>query len=320
MEDMKTFIQSLKSQGEQLLIRIPLKKDFKEQEMVIKKQYAHPIARGGKHLISAGLGEIASSVFGTGKGIAKKWASQSIKQAQENQISQEKQRLWGNYNRRVSESEAGYKAWFSSAEGAIKSINSTQCLKKLRATKQKTKLETKIKSAISALDFALDYLEEPEHIKKVALIKSGEPLKGRDMLREFLKGAKKYVKIQEPYPDTELLRLLEGISPSVKVQLLLGPLNKKEGTFKRELDLLRKTGMQIDVVSINSGPSSPFHDRFMIHETSAISIGTSIQGIGLRDSTINELTEWDEIEKRFDEYFDGNILKHRKNTCSSYKI
>ncbi|MBW2972772.1 hypothetical protein KY346_00085 [Candidatus Woesearchaeota archaeon] len=320
MRELKTFIQNLKNQGEQLINQIPLKKHFKEQEKLIKKQYQRPLASEGRRLISVGAGELATSIFGGGKGFVKKLALDSLKQEQDRQINQEVQRVWDTFNQKRRELEEGYKAWFSSAEEAIKSINSTRCFKKLRESKQKAKLETKIRSAISALDFALDFLDEPGHIKKVALIKAGEPLKGRDMIRGFLEGAKKYIKIQEPYPNVELLRLLDGLPSSVEVQLLLGPFGKNPTLFKRELELLRKSGMGIKVFSINARMSAPFHDRFMIHETGAISLGTSVQGIGLRDSAINELSEWKEIERRFDEYFNSSIISHRGSGCKKNRL
>ena len=142
------------------------------------------------------------------------------------------------------------------------------------------------------------------------------------MIKNFIKNAKKYVKIQDPYPSSELLEIIEATTPNVKNILLLGPFlnNKEKEIFEKNLKLLRKTGRNIEVLSIKYNKTAPFHDRFLISEKKGITTGTSLSGLGIRDSVITELNEWKDIEKRFDEYMSGPKTEHRGVDCSREKF
>ena len=237
------------------------------------------------------------------------------------QRDNEIRQLYQQFDIHYRESEQRYNNWSSEAVQAIKLSKCFYCLKKFTDSKQKVKLETRLRGGIVALNQALNYLEKSPQ-KETLLIKTGEPLKGRRVLKEFLGKAKAYVKIQEPYPTHEILETLEDATTNIKCQLLLGPFNNMEAKekFEKNLALLRKAGRNIEVVSIKCGKTAPFHDRFLISEKKGISTGTSLSGLGMRDSIITGLNEWKDIEKRFDGYMIGPKTQHRGKDCKRERL
>ena len=97
-------------------------------------------------------------------------------------------------------------------------------------------------------------------------------------------------------------------------------LQKIKGEFEKNLALLRKTGKNIDVLSIKIDLTTPFHDRFLITKKRAITTGTSISGLGMRDSVITGLKDWKDIEKRFDEYMISPKTIHRGKECKRERL
>ncbi len=318
MEEINKQIRQLTVQGESLLQNIPKKSDYKAREKHVKAKYRQnePADSIGRDIISRGAGEMVSSIFGTGKRIVRSATSKALRSQYLAQRDNEVMQIRQEYNFRSNEAEQRYRSWSSAAVQAIELTRCGPCLKKFNDSKQKVKLETRLRGGINALKQAVNYLEKTPK-KETLLVKAGEPLKGRRALKEFIGNAKEYIKIQEPYPTPEILETVEGTSASAKCMLLLGPFNNRaeKDKFEKSLALLRKAGRDIEVVSIKCKKSAPFHDRFLISEKRGIITGTSLSGLGLRDSVITELDNWGDIEKRFDGYMIGPKTKHRGKDC-----
>lgn len=323
MEEIKNKIQQLIVQGESQLQNIPKKSNYKASERNIREKYRQnePANSIGREIISLGAGELVSSLLGTGKGIGRSVASKSLRNQYRMQRDNEIRQLYQEYNIRHNETEQLYRSWSSDAIQVIGQTKCQSCEKKFNDSKEKVKLETRLRVGIAALNQTLNYLEKPLK-KETLLIKSGEPLKGRKALKDFMERVKGYAKIQEPYPTPEILETIEDASDGVKCVFLLGPFKnlKEKGKFEKNLALLRKAGREIDVVSIGCPKTAPFHDRFLISKKRGITTGTSLSGLGIRDSVITELNEWKDIEKRFDEYLIGPKTKHRGKECKRERL
>ena len=327
MDKLKEQINSLITQGERLKSRIlsSVWYNSRKSEIITKYRAQQPLNSVTSGLMSYGAGEIVSSLFGTKKRKAKAFTNKilknSIKQQQEKEINLLKNQF-ENHNRNL---ENQYISWFSEIK-RISSLQESETISnKILNSQYKFKLETRLNQGINGLKKLIDQIDKKEKKpqNKSLLIKSGEPLKGKDSLIDFLCQSKIYVKIQEPYPSKELLRLIEETDyyGNIKIQLLIGKFNKdQKDIFEQELSLLRKAGKTIEVVSIIGENSSPFHDRFFINEKLCISLGTSIGGLGLRDSTIHYLNEWSQIEERFDKYFYENKTIHKGKECKRERL
>lgn len=323
MEEIKNKIQQLVVQGESQLQNIPKKSNYKTSEKNIREKYRQnePADSIGREVISRGAGELVSSLFGTGKGIGRSVASKTLRNQYRMQRDNEIRQLYQEYTIRHNEAEQRYRSWSSDAIQAIVQTKCQSCKKKFKESKEKVKLETRLKWGINSLNQTLNYLEQPIK-KETLLIKSGEPLKGRKALKDFMEGVKGYVKIQEPYPTPEILETIEDALDGVKFIFLLGTFKnlKEKGKFEKNLALLRKVGKEIEVVSIGCPKTAPFHDRFLISKKRGITTGTSLSGLGIRDSVITGLNEWKDIEKRFDEYMIGPRTKHRRKECKRERL
>jgi len=311
-------IKKIIAEGENLLQIIPKKSDYKTKEKAIKDKYRsnEPLNAVGRELLSTGAGEIASQIFGTQKKTGKSLASKVLKNQNLIQQQNEINCLWQDYSIRFRDCDYNYNRWFSESVILIELTKSASCLNKFKDSKLKTRLETRLHCGLLVLNQTMHYLEKSIK-KETLLIKTGEPLKGRRILKNFIKEAKKYVKIQEPYPTPEILEIVEDISEDVKSTLLIGGFknDKDKEIFAKNLALLRKSGREIDVLSIRGLSTVPFHDRFLISEKKGIATGTSLSGLGMRDSIITELNQWADIEKRFDEYMIGPKTEHRGQEC-----
>jgi len=325
MEDIKSQINQLIEEAKSIAKHIPDKSAYKNTEMEIKGNYKQrkPLISASTGILGKELGREISSMLGGRNNIAKNFITQTLRNKQQDNINQEINNLWRQYAIKVEESKRVYENWYNRVLDTIKSTDLNHYITKLEASKQKLKLETKLRQGISTLRYMLNLLENPSKFKKTLLIKTGEPIKGRDEIIRFMQKSNSFIKIQDPFVKRELLRIIEEIPASIKVQILTGVIDQKD-KFKEELKLLRKSGRNVNVVSIlaemKDNKNAPFHDRFILTDNSAIKLGTSISGYGLRDSTITELNTWAEIEKRFDEYIEGKINNHRGFECKIERL
>lgn len=328
MDKIKEQIQVLITQGERLKPQILGNDWLKSQKLVILDKYksSNPGNNMTLDLMSGGIVGLASNLLGVRKKNAKSMTKNILKNNLQKQKQKEIDALKSQFDNHNHNIKFQYNSWFNE----IKRISSTKGFETINhqilESHHKVKLETKLIHGINGLKRMVDQIDKNQQISSNTplLIKYGEPLKGKDEILSFLNQSKIYLKIQEPYPSKELLRLIEEINQNygnLKIQLLIGKFGKNQKeVFKQELSILRKTGKNIEVVSVTGENSSPFHDRFIINEKSCISTGTSINGLGLRDSTIHYLDNWDSIEERFDEYFYKNEIILNGKKCKIERL
>lgn len=316
MEYIKQKLQQLINQGEGLITQIPKHEDYKSQERNTINRYRQEDIKNsfGREIISEGAGEFISSLLGTGKRSAKSITSNALRNQHIAQKNIEIRRLWDSYEFRAKEVESKYGSWVSEVENFVSNGMFRSYLVKFNTSKRKIKLETKINHALSVLKEILDNLDRSYSESTSVLVKAGEPLKGREKLKEFAKKSEEYLKIQDSYPTPEILQIVEAAPTNIKTVLLLGPICDKK-TFEEHLALLRKSGRVIEVTILDYLSRAPFHDRFMMSKNAAVSLGTSLAGLGFRDSTIIELHQWADIEKRFDEYISIQDIYHKEGVC-----
>jgi hypothetical protein len=146
------------------------------------------------------------------------------------------------------------------------------------------------------------YLHE-EHLSRTILVKKGETLTGMAKLQEIISCMHGTIRFQDPYPWPETLLAVKMIEQGVQVRFLIGKLSDPH-SFTAMLSSVRKSGRDIQVkILIESNGKAPFHDRYIISKDNAWTMGTSPNGIGMRDSSITRLEDWLEIERRFDEWW-----------------
>lgn len=298
-EDQDQYLRKLElllAEGNSLLTSLPISTHFRSREREIKQQYQanNPAATAGRNLVSYGLGAIFS---GGGRRTVQSVTSQVLRSRRTQEKEQALQEIRRQEQAHQAEAERIYGAWLV----RVRSLLETDevALRKLLEISRSTRLETRLKKGVHLLE----RLKDSSSRKVSSLILSGEPLRGRSLLQEVAGGAILYVKIQEPYPSTELLSFVETLPQSVRCTLLIGVLDNKKKNFERDLELLRKTGRGIVVVQLlNAMGKAPFHDRFLITEKKCVSLGTSFSGLGVRDALIHEVSNKREIEERFDSY------------------
>ena len=205
MNQLKEQIKSLITQGEKLKSQI-LPSDWfksKKSEIITNYRSQQPLNSVTSGLVSYGAGELVSSIFGTGKRKAKsvtnKFINNNIKQQQKRDIDFLKKQ----FESRNRDLESQYVIWFSE----VKRISSLQgfvtITDKIHDSQYRLKLETKLNQGINGLKKLIDGIDKKENnpSNKSLLIKSGEPLKGKDSILNFLQQSKIYLKIQESYPS-----------------------------------------------------------------------------------------------------------------------
>lgn len=232
---------------------------------------------------------------------------------QKARLEGELQVLQSQYRQHEDEALRRFTLWTARMQEALRGCDAT-VMKRFSSAVHASRLDTRVRRCLALLE-ALQAVE-PAH-KSVLLVKAGQPLTGRAHLQEILAQAQTYVKIQEPYPSTDLLLLIESLAPSVRCTLLIGPVEKKSAQFREQLDLLRKAGRSIVVKTIaNKEGKAPFHDRFVMTERKCFAIGSSVSGLGLRDSAIIEVPNRAEIEKQFDLYMNSPTYEHKGASCT----
>jgi hypothetical protein len=96
------------------------------------------------------------------------------------------------------------------------------------------------------------------------------------------------LKICDPYVDGRTLDLLGECSNADSVQLLTANV-KKETTFKRDAKAFGKE--HGSALEVRVAPSGVLHDRYVIHVAGMLLFGTSLNGIGFKQSFVVALGE-----------------------------
>lgn len=296
-----------------MLASIPRKATYRQKEMEIRAQLRKgTIATNvGDAVVSECVGEFFSGLFSGSKKTMKKvtsnaWRAQ-LKEKAEAQIRE----LWRDFDLKTNQAIGLYESWYHACVSTIEAINLPARLQAFKLSRTRASVENRIKAGVSVLEKLQVDMSTPVE-SKTQLIRAGEPLSGRRWLSDFVAKAKKSLKVQEPYPSKELLEILESVREKVIVRVLIGPFQKEvdRQKFKQATDLLLRSGKSVEVVSVHAKGKSPFHDRVWIADNLGLSVGTSISGIGLRDTVVQELHDVSEVEALFDEYFSGNKSTH----------
>ena len=135
------------------------------------------------------------------------------------------------------------------------------------------------------------------------VIESGERDAALEFLSDWLKThAREDVTIMDPYfhpADLELLRLILKVDPTLRVKIITGKTDKQDpdGSLSaayseawRELCDHTPPETEFLIVWSVHKKTAPFHDRWMLSGEAGVSLGTSFNSLGERDSHISVLT------------------------------
>lgn len=96
------------------------------------------------------------------------------------------------------------------------------------------------------------------------------------------------VRVCDPYADTRTLDMLAECQLADSIRLLTRNVNKPNG-FEQALNAFGKEhGVPIEV---RKAPAGLLHDRYAIHEDGMLVFGTSLNGLGLKQSFVVALGE-----------------------------
>jgi len=162
----------------------------------------------------------------------------------------------------------------------------------------------------------------------VRLFRAGE----RDGAIQFLKDwlanyVRNYLKICDQYfgPDElDALQLLLSVKPDCKVYILTSKKHQDSLGIGMDCGEAYRTSWhvrfvqeppdtEILIIGTKSNGESPIHDRWWVTDGGGISIGTSYNGLGVKDSTITLLSPGDAetLEKDMDQYYFGNKREYK---------
>lgn len=124
-----------------------------------------------------------------------------------------------------------------------------------------------------------------------------ENFKGYTKVREIISDAQEYVYLIDPFPAEETLVALNASKDDVDIQLLTH--KWKDEAKQREFEILaRKFTAQRPRFEVRIDPKYQLHDRLIITESRAWSVGSSIKDVGNKLSVIIPLKLEDSSEIR----------------------
>lgn len=162
---------------------------------------------------------------------------------------------------------------------------------------------------------------------EVVLFTSGNQVGAIEALKRILDKARVSIKILDPYfgNDDSDWDIFEEVATNIEIKILTSlefrrksPINFQSslGALKSEI---RKSAVMSIFSEIKIGGSKrnkcPFHDRyFIVDDKDVWSIGTSINGLGKRDSSIIKLDQnnCEEIIARFNYYWNSPSPQHKE--------
>lgn len=145
------------------------------------------------------------------------------------------------------------------------------------------------------------------------IFQAGKRTEAVSTVREWIRdNAKGYLKIYDPYLVADDLDILSDVDPecqifvftSWKAQKGFSPGDKAvRQVYQRKWELIfasPRPTLQMLILGTKSG-DSPVHSRYIISEDRGLGLGTSISGLGLKDTDIRELGAGDaaKIETEF---------------------
>jgi hypothetical protein len=136
--------------------------------------------------------------------------------------------------------------------------------------------------------------------KTAILIQAGQPYTALREVEEILRQAKEYVKIVDPWLGEEALDLFWKLPLTVHVQVLTRTVVKPDRFRSAYYRLIQEKRGHIE---IRQSDSRELHDRFVITENSAWSLGPSLKDLGKKLGTITKISDekvMDQMETFFD--------------------
>jgi hypothetical protein len=119
-------------------------------------------------------------------------------------------------------------------------------------------------------------------------VRPEEALSGIRRVQEVFSTAKGDVRICDPYVDAHTIDLLADFNQATSIRLLTMNVDKP-GAFKRDSGLFTKQhGIPLEV---RVAPPKLLHDRYAIHDDGMLLCGTSLNGLGKKQSFIVALGE-----------------------------
>jgi hypothetical protein len=136
---------------------------------------------------------------------------------------------------------------------------------------------------------------------KTLLIEAGKVYSGKKLFQEILRPSiGSSLKICDPYVGARTLDIVSIIDHKCKVMLLTQSVDKKS-VFQRELKDFQKEYTDISI-EVRLFSKSTLHDRYMISDGAAWSIGSSLKDLGNKDTIVTRLG--DEIRYALEEMFE----------------
>jgi hypothetical protein len=133
------------------------------------------------------------------------------------------------------------------------------------------------------------------------VVEAGKVYSGKKLFQEVVRpNIGNSLKICDPYTSARTLDFLTNIGRRCKVFLLTQTIDNK-GNFQRELKDFQKEFTEIDI-EVKIFSKSTLHDRYMISDDAAWSIGASLKDLGNKDTIITRLG--DEIKYALEEMFE----------------
>lgn len=154
--------------------------------------------------------------------------------------------------------------------------------------------------------------------KETVLFTSGDQISAIEAVKKILDSAKNTIKIFDPYFGNDFTdwNIFSEVASNIEIYVLtsIETRHNVHSNFYDSLNNLRREMSKVELKSVyaditrtgNNSKKCPFHDRYFIIDNKIVwSIGTSINGLGKRDSSIIRIAEGDidAILKLFDYYW-----------------
>ena len=96
------------------------------------------------------------------------------------------------------------------------------------------------------------------------------------------------LRVCDPYVDPQTLDLLADCKAAASIRLLTMKIDKRTA-FERDVKLFNK--QHGDVLDVRVVPQRVLHDRYAIHDDGMLHFGTSLNGLGLKQSFVVSVGE-----------------------------
>ena len=253
----------------------------------------------GNTILSEGAGAIAGRV-------ARKLTKTFLDQQRKEQLQIQKRTIENRHDS-IIQSIRAFLSSISINRKNISEPNSHRLVAKIDRAQEYVRIDTKIRRTVIALRSigknSLIYIEDipTQQISGQTLVSPGKPFTGSIRIKEILKSCKGYVKVFDPYIDETTLELLLSIPAGIPTRLLtVFTGGEEERRLRRTYRKFKEERPQFEMKKCKSGL---IHDRFILTETQAWNVGSSLKDFGKKLSVITELsTELkSNVEKTFDD-------------------